>query len=150
SPPSPAWPPRRPSFATRAPTAISRTARPEGRPSSARIHDHEASACLWRQPTEFLRTKLTRQFTIELPSASDLALRSAPRAGLVRGAKPRRAGRPGGQVPPAPPSWAAEGRLLAALDPDVLALDLAGVPYRQPRRARVHRIGQLTKPDLLV
>src|SRR5215469_11733275 len=45
---------------------------------------------------------------------------------------------------------ATEWRLLAALDPDVLALDLAGVPYRHARRVGVHRIGQLTKPDLLV
>jgi len=35
-------------------------------------------------------------------------------------------------------------------DPDVLALDLAGVPYWQARRVGVHRIGQLTKPDPLV
>ena len=42
------------------------------------------------------------------------------------------------------------GMLLAALDPEVIALDLAGVPYWQARRVGVHRIGQLTKPDLLV
>src|SRR6476646_9049472 len=59
-------------------------------------------------------------------------------------------GRPDEQVPPALPSWATEWRLLAALDPDILALDLAGVPYWQARRVGVHRIGQLTKPDLLV
>src|SRR5262249_41765469 len=58
--------------------------------------------------------------------------------------------RPHHQLTPAPPCWATEGRLLAAFDPDVLALDLAGVPYRQARRVGVHRLGQLAKADLLL
>ena len=43
-----------------------------------------------------------------------------------------------------------EWRLLAAPGPGVLGLDLAGVPYWQARSVGVHRIGQLTKPDLLL
>ena len=53
-------------------------------------------------------------------------------------------------MPPTPPSSATEWHLLTALDPDVLAPDLAGVPYWQARRVGVHRIGQLTEADLLV
>src|SRR5215470_4269926 len=75
---------------------------------------------------------------------------SLPNACVAFAVRGGRAGRPGEQVPPAPPSWATEERLLAALGPDVRALDLAGVPYRQARRVGVHRIGQPTKPDLLL